>query len=371
MVKNIKLHFNHTIAFYWNLFFIIVLIGSLAVFYLPERYMADALLLAKDPYNQAGLLGSYPFSFWFYQNTGLASLSFPLIAWIQIPIVFILLYRLGLPDSFKSFTLRNTLVWMGLLVFGIYMGFPSKEFITILWVFLVAFILKKEISLSKKVFLSTILFLFFGWFYREYFILVPILALGIYFFSFINIKNKVLFNITVGLVIVSFMSLSHGIIKGQFITQAFRNKLNTERVSLNDQSASTMILSPIEPDTFHGEVFGIFYGFFSVNLPITGMRFLLKPQVLIFVVWQILLFCTLIYYYRNAYKSKTLYNHELWVFHLLFAYFIIQGIFEPDLGSAVKHKLGVFPLIWLAMYYDKGLIKKPKINKKYVFRITK
>ena len=93
--------------------------------------------------------------------------------------------------------------------------------------------------------------------------------------------------------------------------------------------------------------------------------------MLIFVVWQILLFCTLIYYYRNAYKSKTLYNHELWVFHLLFAYFIIQGIFEPDLGSAVKHKLGVFPLIWLAMYYDKGLIKKPKINKKYVFRITK
>jgi hypothetical protein len=187
---------------------------------------------------------------------------------------------------------------------------------------------------------------------------VPLLAVGVYFFSFIKVKNKVLFNIIVGLGIVSFMSLSHGIIKGEFITQGFRNKLNTQRLALEDQSAATMILSPVEPDTFHGEVFGIVYGFVIVNLPVTGLRFLLKPQVIIFVVWQVLLFCVLLYFYSNALRNKKDFKHELWVFHLLFAYFIIQGIFEPDLGSAVKHKLGVLPLIWMAIYYDKALIKK-------------
>lgn len=343
---------------FWNLGFIITLLGSLAVFYLPERYMFDAFTIARDEYNEIGLMGSYPFSIWFYHTLGLAKLPFSLIAWIQIPIVFYLISKLGLPTSFSRFTLRNSLLWMGLFVMAIYMGFPSKEFITILWIFIVAFMLKLQIGLLWKIIITTALFIFFGWFYREYFILVPLLAVGVYFFSFIKVKNKVLFNIIVGLGIVSFMSLSHGIIKGEFITQGFRNKLNTQRLALEDQSAATMILSPVEPDTFHGEVFGIVYGFVSVNLPVTGLRFLLKPQVIIFVVWQVLLFCVLLYFYSNALKNKKDFKHELWVFHLLFAYFIIQGIFEPDLGSAVKHKLGVLPLIWMAIYYDKALIKK-------------
>ncbi len=348
----------------------ITILGFLAVFILPERYMFDAYTIALDRYNEIGLMGSYPFSMWFYEVTGLNQLPFYIVAWIQIPIIFLLLYKLGIPNTFKEITLRNILVWMGMAIFSIYLGFPSKEFINYFWIFIIAFILTRKLSLARKIIWSTLLLLFFGWFYREYFILMPLLAFGIYLCSFIKIRNKAVFNISIGIIILCFMSLAHGIIKGSFISESSRHELNIERNKLGDENAATMILSPVEPDTFHGEVFGIVYGFFSVNLPIAGLRFLLKPQVVIFVTWQVLMFLTLMYYYSNALKNRKKYSHELWVFHLLFAYFLIQGIFEPDLGSAVKHKLGVFPLIWLCFYYDQGFIKRPKTTKKYVLRAT-
>jgi hypothetical protein len=29
---------------------------------------------------------------------------------------------------------------------------------------------------------------------------------------------------------------------------------------------------------------------------------------------------------------------------VLFSYFIVQGVFEPDLGTAIRHKIGVFSI---------------------------
>lgn len=357
--------------FYWSLVIIILLLATISPFIVPDRYLFDAYTISLDRHNEAAWLGSYPFSMMFYKVTRLGELSFSVVSWIQLPIVFYLLYRLKVPHSFYKLTLRNAVVWLAFLVCVVYLGIPSKEFITVLWIFLISFILISRISLVKKIFYSLCLFMFFGWFFRQYFILVPLIALGLMFASQIKIKNKALANTLIGLTIVAFMSLSHGIIKGRFITESFRNEFNVQRVESGNENAATMILSPVSPDTFHGEVFGIVYGFFSVNLPVQGLRFLLRPQVIIFVVWQLCLFSLLFYYYNNALKKRTLYKHELWIFHLLFAYFLVQGVFEPDLGSAVKHKLGVLPLIWLAIYYDKKMVFRPKFIKKYVFKVAR
>ena len=45
-------------------------------------------------------------------------------------------------------------------------------------------------------------------------------------------------------------------------------------------------------------------------------------------------------------------NYELWLFYMLFSYFVVQGVFEPDLGSAVRHKIGILPLIYYLLYYE-------------------
>lgn len=347
------------------------LLGSSAILYLPERFMYDALTISLDRYNEKGWLGSYPVSMMLYHVTGVGKLPFPLVAIIQLPIIFFILFRLQVPKIFYHFTLRNVILWLGLLMYGIYVGFPSKEFITALYIWLICLVLISKTSLNLKILYSLILFVFFGWFYRQYFILVPFLALGLYVLSYVKFKNKLLSVMTSGVMLACFMSLSYGLIKGEFMSEGSREQLNRERLKQGDQDAATMIISPIKTDSFHGETLGIVYGFFTVNLPVTGLRFLFKPHVIAFVIWQLSLFIYLLYFYNKVLNSKAKYNHELWIFHLLFAYFIIQGVFEPDLGSAVKHKLGVFPLIWLALFYDQGLIKRPKINKKYVFRNTK
>lgn len=347
------------------------ILGSLAVFYLPERFMFDAVTISVDRYNEKGWLGSYPFSMMLYHITGIGNLPFPLVAFIQLPIIFIILYQLKVPAIFYKLTLRNAIIWLGLVMYGVYVGFPSKEFITAFYIWLICLVLISQIPLKLKILYSIILLIFFGWFYRQYFILVPFLALGLYIVGYIKFKNRLLTVVVAGIIISCFMSLSYGIVKGEFMSQSSREALNKRRLERGDENAATMIVSPVETDTFHGEAIGIVYGFFTVNLPVTGLRFLLKPHVIAFVIWQLSLFIYLLYMYAIVLKNKQRYDHELWVFHLLFAYFIIQGVFEPDLGSAVKHKLGVFPLIWLAFYYDQGLIKRPQIIKKYVLKIYK
>ncbi|WP_431472485.1 hypothetical protein I5168_03980 [Nonlabens sp. SCSIO 43208] len=357
--------------FYLTIAFVTIVIGMLASFILPDRFMFDAYTISLDRYNEKGWLGSYPFSMMIYHISGIGKLPFPAVALIQLPIIFSMFKHLKIPRGFHQFNLKNAIIWLGLLMFGIYVGFPSKEFITAIYIYLLSLVLISKLNLFLKIALTFLLLAFFGWFYRQYFLLIPFLALVIFGLSYIKIKNRVLTVLVVGILTTCFMSLSYGLVKGEFMSQGSREALNKRRVATGDSNADTIIVSPVETDTFHGEAFGIVYGFFTVNLPVTGLRFILKPHVIAFVIWQLGLFIYLLYLYSIVLKNKEKYLHEQWVFHLLFAYFVIQGVFEPDLGSAVKHKLGVFPWIWLAFYYNKGLIKRPTKIKRYVFKLAK
>jgi hypothetical protein len=348
---------------------VVVILGFFSSFLLPEKYFFDAWVIFLDRWNEKGLVGSYSFSMLFYDITSLNKLPFPIIALIQLPVIFFLIKKLKIPPVFGRPVLRNVPVYLTILIFSVYLAMPSKEFINFIYVFFIVVIIQKEISISKKIIYSSVLFLVFGAFFRPYFALIPFIAFGLYLASFIKIKSKILLNIFSGILMACFISLSYGLIKGEFMSQSSREVLNAKRIGRSD--SQTIIVSPVKTDNFIGESVGIFYGFISVNLPVNGLKFFYKPQVVAFVIWQVMMFLFLAYFYNKCLKNRMLYSHEQWIFHFLFAYLIVQGVFEPDLGSAVKHKLGVFPLIWLAFYYDQGLIKKPKIDKKYVFRITK
>jgi cell division protein FtsW (lipid II flippase) len=77
-----------------------------------------------------------------------------------------------------------------------------------------------------------------------------------------------------------------------------------------------------------------------------------SPQIISFIIWQLLLFYILLVRLARCLKEKKNNKDELWILLILFSYFIVQGLFEPDLGSAVRHKIGVFPIIYYALYYD-------------------
>lgn len=125
------------------------------------------------------------------------------------------LYKIGIPDSFEKINVKNAIVYLGFFMIAIFIAMPSKEFITFLFISAIIFLCKnKPYSFQKTILLSAFLFILFGAFYRPYFALIPIIAGGMYLISFVNFKNKTVLTIFYGLLIVFFLSLSYGILKG-------------------------------------------------------------------------------------------------------------------------------------------------------------
>lgn len=362
-----KILLNKNTAVFVIVIFITLLLGLVAPLLLPDKYYFDANLIVSDPGNEKGFMGSYSFTMWFYDFIKLNRLNYSIIAIIQLPVIFLIIRKLGIPEIFSKLYLRNALVWVSFVILGVYLGMPSKEFITIIYISIICFILQSTMQLKIKIFIITSLFLFFGFWFRPYFSLVPLLALALSLVTSFKIKNKVFLNILTGLLITCFISLSYGILKGEFMSEGTREKLNIKRQGRDN--SQTIIVSPIKADNFVGESVSIFYGFFTVNFPINGLKFFYKPQVIAFVLWQLIMSVYILFFYNKCLKQRSTYSQELWVFHYIIAYFIIQGVFEPDLGSAVKHKLGVIPLIYLAIYYDQKLLNTSRKKIKYVFKI--
>ena len=275
-----------------------LLVTVLAFYILPKRFFYDAVVIALDKGNEIGFLGSYPLTILFYKITGLRYLPFPIVGLIQFPILMYILYKIGIPINFEKLNIKNVLVYIGILMMAVFMSMPSKEFITYLFVTQIVFIYKSErISFKKSIFLSLFLLALFGVFYRPYFFLIPIIAVGKYVVSFVNFKNKTLNTIFYGLLISIFLSLSYGVIEGHYFSESSRELVNNAR--LNGVDANSSIISPVKADTWYGETIGIIYGFFSVNIPVNGFKHILSPQILAFVFWQLFF---VLYSFRSVFK---------------------------------------------------------------------
>lgn len=345
-----KIKITRNKAVFISLFLGNLIIALLTPYILPERYFNDTITIIFDKGHEIGWFGSYPFVIMFYKLTGLRHLPFFLIALIQFPIVTYLLYKIGVPSNFHKLNVKNILVYIALLLLGIYMSMPTKEFITFLLFCTIPFIFQSKRKPRFKIIFSLVLIACFS-FFRPYYILMPIFAVGMYLLSFIKFENKTFSTIFYGIVIAIFLSLSHGVIKGEYISRTARE--NYVINNINKNNINTAIVSPISQDTWYGEAFGIVYGFMAVNVPVVeAIKHILSPQVLAFVIWQLLIFYILFVRFSRCLKNRKQYQFELWTLLILFAYFIVQGIFEPDLGTSIRHKIGLFPLIYFALYYE-------------------
>lgn len=337
-------------AVFIGLFFCNLLVAFLTPYILPDRYFNDTVIIVFDKGREIGWFGSYPFAIMFYKLTGLRHLSFFLIALIQFPIVTYILYKIGVPHNFHKLNVKNILVYIGLLLLGIHMSMPTKEFITFLMFCTIPFIFQSNKKAVFKIAFSLILIACFS-FFRPYYLLMPIFAVGMYLLSFIKFEHKTVSIIFYGILIAIFLSLSHGVIKGEYISKQTRENYVVENII--KKNINTAVVSPISQDSWYGEAFGIVYGFMAVNVPvIEAIKHILSPQVLVFVFWQLLLFYILFVRFSRCLKNRKQYQFELWTLLILFAFFIVQGIFEPDLGTSIRHKIGLFPLIYFALYYE-------------------
>jgi hypothetical protein len=332
------------------LFVVYLIISTLTIYILPERYFNDTKIIVIDKWKEIGWVGSYPFAIMFYKLTGLKHLPFFVIALIQFPITTYILYKIGVPKKFHVINVKNLIMYIAFLLLAIYMSMPTKEFITFLMFCPIPFIFCSAKSPSFKIVISLLLFLAFS-FFRTYYLLIPIFAIGMYLISFIKFEKKALSTIFSGLMIVVFLSFSHGIIKGEFLSKLTRE--NYIENNINRLNINSAIQSPISQDTWYGEAFGIVYGFFAVNIPISEMiKHILSPQIVAFVIWELLFFYIIFLRFSRCLKNRKENQMELWILFILIAYFMVQGVFEPDLGTSIRHKIGFLPLIYFALYYE-------------------
>jgi len=328
-----------------------LVVAFIAFFILPPKFFYDAAIIVYDKGNEIGFIGSYPLTILFYKITGLKYLPFPVIGLLQFPVLMYVLYKIGIPDNFEKLNVKNCLVYLGIFMIAIFISMPSKEFITYLLVSSIVFIfINKRISFQKSIICSVSILFVFGVLYRPYFVLIPIIGFGMYCVSFISFKNKTVTTIFYGLLITIFLSLAYGFIKGEHFSEITREVVNNTRIGVGDSNSS--ITPPLKPDTWYGEIVAIFYGFFTVNIPVNGLKHIFSPQIILFVVWQLLLFYILLVRFSKCLKERKKYRYEFSILLILFSFFIVQGVFEPDLGSAVRHKIGIFPLIYFALYYE-------------------
>tara|TARA_B100000900_G_scaffold10793_1_gene8914 strand:+ start:96 stop:1154 length:1059 start_codon:yes stop_codon:yes gene_type:complete len=328
--------------------------GAFAHFFLPEKYYYDAVLIATDPYNQKGIINSYPVAMLFYDTLFLNKLPYSIVSIIQLTIIFYFFYKLSVPKNFTKLYLSNILIWSALIALSIYISMPSKEFINILFIFFIAFIFKSKRYKPKiKIYIILVLFGLFGLWYRIYFIMLPILAVVSFLVFRLKISKKIITSIFVSVLAAIFMSISYAVVSGEYISESTREELNEKRKGRQD--SQTLIVSPIRTNNPIGEAVGIIYGYITVNLPFESIiKFYYKPQVILFSIWQILLFYVLIIKFNKAREvSKSPFDERLWLFHVVFSYFVIQGVFEPDLGSSIRHKFGVLPIIYQAIFYKR------------------
>lgn len=334
-----------------TIFFLNLVVSVLAFFILPDKFFGDANTIISPEFRLSGFVGSYEFTQRFYELTLYKNLPYPIIAIIQYPILIYILYKIGIPRNFHKLTVKNILVYLAFFMLAIFVSMPSKEFITFIYISMIPFIFNSTTLLDKyKIILVLFLITLFGVF-RIYYALIPIIAIVIYLVSRISFKNKVITSLFYGILIVVLISLTHGFLRGQYISESTREFLNTERK--NSKDANSMIVSPVKTDTWYGETIGIFNGFIAVNIPLLeGIKHFSSPQIIAFIIWQLLLLYILLVRYSRCLKEKEKYKFELWSIIILFSYYIVQGLFEPDLGTATRHKIGFFPLVYFILYYE-------------------
>jgi hypothetical protein len=280
-----------------------LVVAFLAFFVLPPKFFYDTAIIIYDKYNEIGYFGSYPLTILFYKIIGFRYLPFPIIALIQFPVLIYVLYKIGIPDNFEKVNIKNILVYLGIFMIAIFISMPSKEFITYLFIALIVFVCQnKRFSFRKTIMIAVVLLIVFGALYRPYFALIPIVGGGMYLVSFIIFKNKTVMTIFYGLLIAVFLSLSYGVLKGKYFSEISREVVNSTRLVSGD--ANSIITSPVKTDTWYGEIVGIFYGFFTVNIPLNGLKHILSPQIIIFIIWQLLLFYILLVRFSKCLKRK-------------------------------------------------------------------
>lgn len=324
-----------------------VIIATLGNFFLPERFFFDVKTIQYA--NSGNIIGSYNFTNFFYQKIKLLNANLSVVGAIQYIICGFLIVMIGISRRFYLLNTKNGIAIFFFIILAIYMAMPTKEFITFLfYAGLLLFLLKVKIQLKHKLLIAFVLTIGFGLIFRIYFVVNALICVYLSIINIPRFRSKNFHLIFLGILLVISMTVAYGMATGSFISNGTRDFVNETRTENNN----SQIVPPLTTDTWYGEATGVVYSFFVLHLSVNTFKHITTPQIVAFGIWQLFLFLTL--YRRYGLVANDSEEEKLVkiVFHFVFAYFIMQSLFEPDLGSALRHKAGMFPLIYYLLYYE-------------------
>lgn len=339
---------------YISVFSVISLVLLLSVkLFVGEHFYYDSLMLKQflsfSISDNLSIIteSSYAATAFIYQIIGIketiSETQQAIFSWIMFSFIMLVFF------SGKKIYLDNiiyfTFLVMITLFYSVYLGQISKETLVVVILFFI--FLKRKINII----LAILLMLLYGYFVREYWLMVCGMFIVNYYLILKIKKNKLFKVILSNLIFIFTASILHILIYKDNLT-SYRYKVNEYR--MDSGSVNTILLNPFNNIDPISDMGNFIFGLTNLIIPLDGLSSL---NELFYYVWVFFLICIIVIKVKKMKEFKDFTGPV----SLLISFFIVQAVFEPDIGSVLKHQIGLFPLFLYILN-----IKEVSRNDKYI-----
>lgn len=241
-------------------------------------------------------------------------------------------------------------------VLNIYVFCINKEMIQILYFILIYIIITSPIKNTMLKLIGCVAVYYWeSTSFRSYYIIMAAMSVLLYFvFTWLKRRNKVTKLMIVTTVIICLVGVFAFFYASSFVAHddyidALNVRDDTTNTIKNQGGASTAIynITPVQGN-LAAFMFNYIINAFRMMIPI---ELLLKsPGYAPFFIYQIFI---LIYLFKALANIKTMDKKMVVALSCFVAYFFGSVVFEPDLGSWVRHEATTFPVFQLLVYQNR------------------
>lgn len=338
------------------LFCMVLIVGLYSREILPHYFFNDNKFI-RDIMNETVFIEdkSYLNTAYFYKFFFLSG-SVPFLV---ESIISLLLFLIVHTIYTKQIGYKNILVLflysIACFLYSVYLTQFSKDQILMLFLITIFIInnrmISKNVSEGKIVFTTVTLLLLYAYFFRDYWYLISLLLVFNHIISRMSIFYQLLGNV----MLIPFISSLYILINNQNISFV-RSSVNFSRLLYED--INTIILNPFGETGFIYDTLNIYYGIINMLVPLDGIGSL---NEVIYYIWIWAFLCFLYFQFKEI---KLNFKSILYL-NLAISFFIVQGIFEPDMGSVLRHQLPIGIIVLLGVNSKIGKRNEYEYEKKY------
>ncbi len=339
-------------------FYILLILGFLVVIFseniLPDKYFIDSNTIREyfDIANDFSLKFFEGFwnTAWLYKLMLINKLDSRVLEGIvnysiyYICLIFtILLLKKNIPLKYALLLL----VWN--IPAAIYLGQLTKE------IFIVPILVLQIVAFQKKsrflIFLSILLIIFYAMFFRNYWLIIICMTIMIFLVRIYFIKYN--------FIVKTFMVIS-GMLAIFVVANFGGMYLTDSRFNVNEiLESETMINNLLINTSVFSDLVNWFIAWVSIlfPLPLLVKGGLTQKCFLILAIYTFYVFIKCIRRYNKNSKETKDYSVE-WSIAFVISFSMVQGIFEPDYGSVLKHQVVMIPMYFYVILYCHTLLDK-------------